>query len=221
MHLMDASDEIASGPTAPMHARTTTDAHMRAHAHACTYIPQVRDSTVAVSPFPISQLGLRQAIVKHSPHGLTNGLTCLTKRCVEWGGYNDKSMLIPREHLHAALGAPATEALDAKCCGHLRVGNSEQLLKKSLALHGVLSKHVTRVPPEMLPLVDSRCSPQGTCLVEEGKDCRPAQYTWRAPPCEALNASDAQRLLYAQRWVPRQELLPSLTQGIDLTSRRH
>lgn len=63
------------------------------------------------------------------------------------------------------------------------------------------------MPPEKLPLVDGRCSPFGWCLVEEGKDCRPATWPWQTKPCETLNASSVQRdCLYANRFKPRAEV---------------
>ena len=40
-----------------------------------------------------------------------------------------------------------------------------------------------------------------------------------APPCSQLNATEAQRLLYAQRWVERRTILPSLAEGISLVDR--
>ena len=42
---------------------------------------------------------------------------------------------------------------------------------------------------------------------------------WAAPPCSQLNATEAQRLLYAQRWVERRTILPSLAEGISLVDR--
>ena len=133
-------------------------------------------------------------------------------------------MLLPRAHLRGALGAVATDVLGASragsaTCGlkEFRVGNSEQLLRRVLTRHAV---PVTSVPPDELPLVDGRCSPRGWCLVEPGKDCWPQERrAWAAPPCSQLNATEAQRLLYAQRWVERRTILPSLAEGISLVDR--
>ena len=66
------------------------------------------------------------------------------------------------------------------------------------------------------PLVDGRCSPLGWCLVEPGKDCWPADFAWRVAPCSSRTATDGQRLLYAQRWVERRSILPSLASGVSL-----
>jgi hypothetical protein len=223
--------------------------HERAVGMRYDLVLKLRDGTVAVSPLALSRGLVAHATSEFGAGSKGGGLreeTTLSKKCVEWGGYNDKVMLITRRHVQAALGAPAAEVLNSQRCGQYRVGNSEQvarpvicrsdcgrtprpcavfesrhsnpqLLKRSLAAHGVLSRHVTRVPPTVLPLVDGRCSAQGTCLVESGKDCRPEEWQWSAQPCESLNVTDAQRLLYAQRWVPRRTLLPSLARSIDVS----
>ena len=48
---------------------------------------------------------------------------------------------------------------------------------------------------------------QGWCLVEEGKDCRPAAWPWPTRPCEVLNATaNQQGCLYANRFKPRVEV---------------
>ena len=158
-----------------------------------------------------------------SLRSLAPGGAATAKACVSWGGYHDKVMLLPRRHMRGGLGAVATAVLGASragsaTCGlrEYRVGNSEQLLRRVLTRHGVT---VTSVPPDELPLVDGRCSPHGWCLVEPGKDCWPAEYAWEAPPCSGLNATEAQRLLYAQRWVERRTILPSLARGVALTDR--
>lgn len=66
---------------------------------------------------------------------------------------------------------------------------------------------VRRVSADEIPLVDGRCSAQGWCLVEEGKDCRPAAWPWPTRPCEVLNASaNQQGCLYANRFKPRVEV---------------
>ena len=132
-------------------------------------------------------------------------------------------MLLPRRLMAGALGAVASEVLGAStygsaACGakELRVGNSEQLLRRVLDKHSV---GVAFIPPDQLPLVDGRCSPEGWCLVEPGKDCWPSGYSWDAQPCSSHNMSDAQRLLYAQRWVERRTILPSLARGVGLLER--
>ena len=105
---------------------------------------------------------------------------------------------------------------------------------------------VSRVPAEEMPLVDGRCSPYGWwqgrtsctphtvhlprgalltlctvcgagwCLVETGKDCHPAAWTWPARPCEELNATSAQRELYAQRFKPRASIDRSMVRGVAM-----
>ena len=52
-------------------------------------------------------------------------------------------------------------------------------------------------------LSTQHATPHGWCLVETGKDCRPASWPWPSKPCEELNATASQRALYAQRFKPR------------------
>ena len=47
-----------------------------------------------------------------------------------------------------------------------------------------------RVSADEIPLVDGRCSAQGWCLVEEGKDCRPATWPWPTRPCEVRSTTN-------------------------------
>lgn len=81
-----------------------------------------------------------------------------------------------------------------------RIPNSERLLRAVLDSHEV---SVTRVTAAQLPLVDGRCSAEGWCLVEEGKDCRPSTWTWPTKLCEQLNTTAEQRQLYASRFESR------------------
>ena len=62
----------------------------------------------------------------------------------------------------------------------------------------------------------STCSPQGWCLVEEGKDCRPPSWAHPARPCEAHNMTAAQRALYAERFKPRAKIGGQLVKGIAM-----
>ena len=122
-----------------------------------------------------------------------------TKKCVEWGGYNDKAMTMPRRYMDGALRAPSEDFYLTTGIGK-GIPNSERLLRAVLDRNGV---KVERVLPAELPLVDARCSPYGWCLVEEGKDCRPATWSYATKPCELLNATGEQRALYANRFKPR------------------
>jgi hypothetical protein len=67
------------------------------------------------------------------------------------------------------------------------VPNSERLLRAVLDRNRV---QVRRVSADEIPLVDGRCSAQGWCLVEEGKDCRPATWPWPTRPCEVLHPTN-------------------------------
>ena len=146
---------------------------------------KMRDNTLAVSPFVVTR---RNAVGR-----------ARTKRCVEWGGYNDKAMVVPRRFMDGCLRAPSEDFFLTRDLGK-GIPNSERLLRAVLDRNGV---QVNRVTPEELPLVDGRCSPFGWCLVEEGKDCRPKSWSYPTRPCEALNATPTQRALYSKRFSPR------------------
>lgn len=158
---------------------------------------KLRDNTLAVSPFVIRR--------EHAA-GLAR-----TKRCVEWGGYNDKAMIVPRRFMSGALRAPSEDFFLVRHLGR-GIPNSERLLRSVFERNGV---QVSRITPEELPLVDARCSPFGWCLVEENKDCRPARWSWPAKVCEHLNATDKQRALYAQRFQPRARIAKEAKEMVD------
>ena len=155
------------------------------HSWHYDVVLKMRDNTIAVSPFVVTN--------RHAA-GRTR-----TKRCVEWGGYNDKAMIVPRRYMDGALRAPSEDFFLARDIGR-GIPNSERLLRAVLDRNGVL---VSRVEPEDLPLVDGRCSPFGWCLVEQGKDCRPQRWSYPCKPCEELNATATQRALYDKRFKPR------------------
>ena len=164
-------------------------------------ILKMRDNTVAVSPVVLGAPPLGPTAPK-----------ALSKRCVEWGGYNDKAMFIPRRFMGGALRAPAEDFFLVPDTGR-GIPNSERLLRKVLDRHRV---KVDRVQPGVLPLVDGRCSAEGWCLVEEGKDCRPPSWAHPARPCEAHNMTAAQRALYAERFKPRAKIGGQLVKGIAM-----
>lgn len=152
-------------------------------------IVKTRDNTLAITPFAVTAAHAR-------------GPT-LSKKCVEWGGYNDKAMIIPRRFMDGALRSVSEDFFIAPKIGK-GIPNSERLLRAVLDRNRV---QVKRVSAEQIPLVDGRCSAQGWCLVEEGKDCRPATWPWPTKPCEVLNASQEQRgCLYKNRFLARAEV---------------
>ena len=164
-------------------------------------ILKMRDNTVAVSPVVLGAPPLGPSAPK-----------ALSKRCVEWGGYNDKAMFIPRRFMGGALRAPAEDFFLVPDTGR-GIPNSERLLRKVLDRHRV---KVDRVQPGVLPLVDGRCSADGWCLVEEGKDCRPKSWAWPTKPCEELNATASQRALYANRFKPRAAIAKDMSASVGL-----
>ena len=166
-------------------------------------ILKMRDNTVAVSPFVLS--------ARHAAG------PARTKRCVEWGGYNDKAMVLPRRFMDGALRGPSEDFFLTKGIGR-GIPNSERLLRAVFDRNGV---RVLRVTADELPLVDGRCSPYGWCLVEEGKDCRPSQWSLPARPCETLNMSASQRHLYEhERFKPRGQIAKHLVRGIAMNEQR-
>ena len=162
-------------------------------------ILKMRDNTIAISPFVVTKALHADGKAK-------------SKKCVEWGGYNDKAMFIPRRFMGGALRAPAEDFFLVPDTGR-GIPNSERLLRKVLDRHRV---KVDRVQPAVLPLVDGRCSAEGWCLVEEGKDCRPPSWAHPARPCEAHNMTAAQRALYAERFKPRAKIGGQLVKGIAM-----
>ena len=167
-------------------------------------ILKLRDNTIAVSSFA---LGAR---VPTWPQ---------TKDCgkFNWRGYQDKVMLVPRQHMDAAMRAPAEEFFLQVGLGRTRgpwgagIRNSEQLLKAVLDKRGV---RVEQLDAHQMPLIDGRCSGRGGeaigqrrksyCLVEENKDCRPATWTRDVKPCDCeRNATNEVRALHGARFRAR------------------
>ena len=162
---------------------------------------KMRDNTVAVTPFVIS-----------ASHAAGH---CRTKNCVHWNGYNDKVMVVPRRYLDGALRGPSEDFFLTKDIGR-GISNSERLLKAVLDRRGV---RVQRESVEQLPLVDGRCTPHGWCLVEEGKDCRPARWPWPSMPCEQhflANSTSSQKELYADRFKKRRDIASHLVAGVAM-----
>ncbi|KAL3931628.1 MAG: hypothetical protein SGPRY_001044 [Prymnesium sp.] len=209
-----------------------------AHRRHYDLILKIRDNTIAVSPLVLSHRHLSDR--------------CWSKGCIEWKGYNDKAMLIPRVHMDGALRDVAEVRLmivDQTCTfgvgchesagflSHTANGTrsakfgkaAEESLgqpfregdqRKFHVWHHARScremdnawcqcrtvlRKVSRVSAEELPLVDGRCTAHGWCLVEEGKDCRPAQRSWAARPCEEV----AQRTHLLKPKIPACLLRPT------------
>lgn len=74
----------------------------------------MRDNTIVLAPFVLRR------VHAEGP--------ARTKRCVEWGGYNDKAMTVPRRYMDGALRAPSEDFFLAKGIGH-GIPNSERLLR--------------------------------------------------------------------------------------------
>lgn len=138
-------------------------------------ILKMRDNTVAVSKFAVRRA---HAAAK-----------ARTKACVEWGGYNDKAMLIPRRYMDGALRcAPLRPTSWLSSCPppprlcqprgrwarrvrrsapsedfFLTRGIGKGIPNSERLLRAVLDRNhvaVSKISAEALPLVDGRCSPQ-------------------------------------------------------------
>jgi hypothetical protein len=80
------------------HMRTCAQliqAHEVAEGFHFDMVLKMRDNTLAISPIALS--------AAHVPG------RARSKACIEWGGYNDKVMLIPRRFMDGALRAPSED----------------------------------------------------------------------------------------------------------------
>ena len=185
------------------HMRTCAqliEAHEVAVRQHYDVVLKMRDNTIAISPFVIS--------AKHAEG------KAMVKGCIDWGGYNDKVMTIPRRYMDGALRVVAEDFFLTRHIGK-GIPNSERLLYRVLDRNGV---KVQKVDAHALPLVDGRCSGSGWCLVEVGKDCRPPQWSWPSKPCLELNTTAAQKEIYDRRFEQRAKIehLMKSTVGVEM-----
>lgn len=169
-------------------------------------ILKLRDNTIAPKPFKIVSARDIDAA------SLTEAV--LVKNCADWGGINDKVMLIPRRHLRAALVGPYTvlkgmqnqdpntKLLFSWLQSPEKLQSPEQLYRKVLEVYNV---PILKVSPDVLPLLDARCqsytSPEKSswCPVHEHKDCWPGQ-PWNFPvPADCVESKSTSM---PQRDVP-------------------
>lgn len=159
-------------------------AHEKANGGLYTAVLKVRDNTLAVRQVsPEKFLGIKKV------H---------TKSCSDWGGINDKTMVLHRRWLEKTLGAyydTMTSVMRMSVAPSdyflkevTRAANTEQLQERILRYMGVpLTRDtygVGRDSEDVLPFVDGRCitSDAGTehwCTVGQDKDCWPEQ-DWAA-----------------------------------------
>eukprot|EP00873_Tetraselmis_striata_P007647 jgi/Tetstr1/427911/TSEL_017986.t1 len=105
---------------------------------------------------------------------MLSSLPVMAKACSAWGGYADKTMLIPRQHMGSALRGPADhfQSTSARGRGWREVRNTETYLKYVLDMLGV--PVVAQEDPALMPVTDGRCESGDTfCFVNNSKDCRP------------------------------------------------
>lgn len=143
---------------------------------------RMRDNSLVLKPFDLrTQLArTAEAASKESggekPRLLTRQelwqLPVVVKRCAGWGGYNDKTMLVPRAHLNSAMRGPADEFFLVERNTRREVKNPEEYLKHVMDKRGVPVRREQY--PSHFPLVDGRCEDgRRFCVVANRKDCRP------------------------------------------------
>eukprot|EP00873_Tetraselmis_striata_P007643 jgi/Tetstr1/427907/TSEL_017983.t1 len=131
-------------------------------------ILRVRDNSLIMRPFHLER-PLRRMMTSVDPGGrgrlrspraavsMVSSLPVMAKACSSWGGYADKTMLIPRKHMDSALRGPADhfQSSNQGDWRRLRVTNSETYLKYVLDMLGV--PVVAQEDPAMMPVTDGRC----------------------------------------------------------------
>mmetsp|Transcript_23324 Transcript_23324/g.58543 ORF Transcript_23324/g.58543 Transcript_23324/m.58543 type:complete len:350 (+) Transcript_23324:255-1304(+) len=147
---------------------------------------RVRDNSLILRPFHLEQplRSLMLASVAKGKRGhvtsrkkeisMLSSLPVMAKACSAWGGYADKTMLIPRQHMGSALRGPADhfQSSSARGRGWREVRNTETYLKYVLDMLDV--PVVAQEDPALMPVTDGRCESGDTfCFVNNSKDCRP------------------------------------------------
>ena len=136
-------------------------AYEQVHSIQFDTILKLRDNTVVLKPYvvPSPVKRLKAAV--------------FIKDCGGWGGYNDKTAIIPREYMEIVLrGWVETLLLDYSKEIHGRSKNSETFLKHLLVLNKI---PVHLVSADEMPFVDARLyMGSEPCLVSHEKDCHPA-----------------------------------------------
>mmetsp|Transcript_150968 Transcript_150968/g.267177 ORF Transcript_150968/g.267177 Transcript_150968/m.267177 type:complete len:395 (-) Transcript_150968:2-1186(-) len=143
-------------------------------------ILKLRDNTIAPKPFKLmSAPDIDRAYTQEA---------VLVKDCAEWGGINDKVMVIPRRHLRTALAGPYTVLMGVEngdptitslFAKNIALTSPEMLYSKILKVYDVPVLHVST---NALPFVDARCQKYASpgkslwCPVPQEKDC------WPDPP---------------------------------------
>eukprot|EP00873_Tetraselmis_striata_P037724 jgi/Tetstr1/457988/TSEL_044499.t1 len=149
---------------------------------------RLRDNALVLEPFSMrsalarlaTEVALREG---KAPPGVLDraalwALPTVVKECSGWGGYSDKTMLVPRAHLYGALYGPTDEFYLVQKSGIPRQGhpfkiqNPESYIKFAFHKQGV-PVHM-EPEPEHYPVTDARCEDGETfCVVPYRKDCYP------------------------------------------------
>lgn len=152
---------------------------------------RVRDNSLVLRPFPLRDMLLSllrttyEKVGTEVPSPITNkhirALPVVVKGCASWGGYSDKTMIIPRNHMDAALSSPADEFhLVAKGATRTERNDGIKIFNPETYLKYLMTK--LKVPvyeemdPALFPVTDGRCEDgKSFCVVPTQKDCRPRQ----------------------------------------------
>ena len=133
---------------------------------------RIRDNSIVLKPFRFPTALLRSTLPMVA-----------VRKCMSWGGYNDKTIIGNRLAFDAALrGSSEGYYLSPMVQRNHSLRNPEQLTKAVLDEAGVQAI----LDNEMLPFVDSRCGGRGgtPCLSQQWKDCHVSRpWYWRIRVC--------------------------------------
>ena len=159
-------------------AQVISDEEMK-HNIKYEMVLRVRDNSIVVQPFKLPTQMLRKREGAY------------VKDCSDWGGVNDKIMLVSRRYVDPAFRSWITHFMFHKS-DHSALDNPEKFLEYVLRAHNV---PLYRLSVEELPFVDGRVHNAGkSCLVTQTKDCRPsiAVVNEQYPECKKIKTTENQ-----------------------------
>ncbi|XRB21784.1 O-fucosyltransferase family protein [Pseudoscourfieldia marina] len=193
--------KLKSFTRAQINARTTNNIRQFRHARWCAQAMEeresrhgfhydgfvrIRDTSIVLKPFrfPAQLLQPSKRVSNTTTLGSRIEPTVALRKCMSWGGYNDKTVVGNRLALDAALrGSLEGYYLSPKVQETRKLWNPEQLLKTVLDEAGVRAI----LDNDLLPFVDSRCSRDGgtPCLSQSWKDCHVSSpWNWEIRVCD-------------------------------------
>ena len=147
---------------------------------------RIRDTSIVLKPFrfPTQLLQPSNRVSNTTILGSRIEPAVALRKCMSWGGYNDKTVVGNRLALDAALrGSLEGYYLSTKVQERRRLKNPEELLKTVLDEAGVGAI----LDNDLLPFVDSRCSRDGgtPCLSQSWKECHVSSpWNWEIRVCD-------------------------------------